>query len=54
MTAHATQFITPLTFEQLTGRRCMVDAFDRNFAHQVEHTAPQANRPEAGAITSQP
>ena len=39
MTAHATQFITPLTFEQLTGRRCMVDAFDRNFAHQVEHIA---------------
>ena len=39
MTAHATQFITPLTFEQLTGRRCMVDTFDRNFAHQVEHIA---------------
>ena len=39
MTAHATQFITPLTFEQLTGRRCMVDAFDRNFTHHVEHIA---------------
>ena len=39
MTAHATQFITPLTFEQLTGRRCMVDTFDRNFSHQVEHIA---------------
>ena len=39
MTAHATQFITPLTFEQLTGRRCMVDTFDRNFPHQVEHIA---------------
>ena len=39
MTAHATQFITPLTFQQLTGRRCMVDAFDRNFTHHVEHIA---------------
>ena len=39
MTAHATQFIAPLTFEQLTGNRCMVDTFDRNFAHQVEHIA---------------
>jgi len=39
MTAHATQFITPLTFEQLTGNRCMVDTFDRNFSHQVEHIA---------------
>ena len=39
MTQHATQFIAPLTFEQLTGRRVMVDTFDRNFAHQVEHIA---------------
>ena len=39
MTEHATQFIAPLTFEQLTGRRCMVDTFDRNFSHQVEHIA---------------
>ena len=37
MTKNATQFITPLTFEELTGRRCMVDTFDRNFNHQVEH-----------------
>ena len=37
MTRNATQFITPLTFEQLTGRRAMVDTFDRNFTHQVEH-----------------
>ena len=37
MTQNATQFITPLTFEQLTGRRTMVDTFDRNFTHQVEH-----------------
>ena len=37
MTQNATQFITPLTFEQLTGNRTMVDTFDRNFTHQVEH-----------------
>lgn len=39
MTKNATQFVTPLTFEQLTGRRTMVDTFDRNFSHQVEHIA---------------
>ena len=37
MTHNATQFVTPLTFEQLTGHRTMVDTFDRNFSHQVEH-----------------
>ena len=37
MTRNATQFITPLTFEQLTGRKVMIDTFDRNFVHQVEH-----------------
>lgn len=37
MTENATKFVTPLTFEQLTGRRTMVDTFDRNFSHQVEH-----------------
>ena len=37
MTEHATKFIAPLTFEQLTGNRTMVDTFDRNFSHQVEH-----------------
>lgn len=39
MTKNATEFVTPLTFEQLTGRRGMVDTFDRNFSHQVEHIA---------------
>ena len=39
MTENATKFISPLTFEQLTGRRTMVDTFDRNFSHQVEHIA---------------
>lgn len=37
MTQNATKFVTALTFEQLTGRRTMVDTFDRNFSHQVEH-----------------
>ena len=37
MTENATKFITPLTFEQLTGRRTMVDTFDRNFPHNVAH-----------------
>ena len=39
MTKNATEFITPLTFEQLTGRRVMVDTFNRNFSHNVEHIA---------------
>ena len=37
MTENATKFITPLTFEQLTGRKTLVDTFDRNFVHQIEH-----------------
>ncbi len=37
MTDNATQFVTPLTFEQLTGNKCLTDTFDRNFIHQVEH-----------------
>ena len=37
MTKNATEFISPLTFEELTGRRVMVNTFDRNFEHQVEH-----------------
>lgn len=39
MTAHATEFITPLTFESLTGNRTIVDTFDRNHPHEVEHIA---------------
>ncbi|MCD8367854.1 MAG: bifunctional phosphopantothenoylcysteine decarboxylase/phosphopantothenate--cysteine ligase CoaBC [Clostridiales bacterium] len=37
MTKHATEFITPLTFEQLTGHRVAVDTFDRSFSYQVGH-----------------
>lgn len=37
MTQNATQFITPLTFETLTGQKCMVDTFDRDFKFEVTH-----------------
>lgn len=39
LTEHATQFIGPHTFESLTHNRVMVDTFDRNFPHHVEHVA---------------
>lgn len=37
MTENATKFIHPITFESLTGRKCMTDTFDRNFSFEVEH-----------------
>lgn len=39
MTRNACNFITPTTFETLTGNKCLVDTFDRNFEFQVEHVA---------------
>lgn len=39
MTPNATQFVGPITFESLTGNRCLIDTFDRNFQYQVEHVA---------------
>ena len=39
MTENATRFIAPLTFEALTGTRCMVDTFDRSFSFEIEHVA---------------
>ena len=39
ITENATQFITPVTFESLTGNKCLVDTFDRNFKFSVEHIA---------------
>ncbi len=39
MTQNATQFITPITFETLTGNKCMVDTFDRNFQFHVAHVS---------------
>ncbi len=39
MTENACNFINPITFETLTGNKCIVDTFDRNFQHSVEHVA---------------
>ncbi len=39
MTQNATNFINPITFETLTGNKCLVDTFDRNFQFNVEHVA---------------
>ena len=39
MTKNACNFITPTTFETITGNKCLVDTFDRNFEFQVEHVA---------------
>lgn len=39
MTQNATNFINPITFETLTGNKCLTDTFDRNFQYNVEHVA---------------
>ena len=39
MTRNATNFINPIAFETLTGNKCLVDTFDRNFQFNVEHVA---------------
>ena len=39
MTKNATNFINPITFETLTGNKCLVDTFDRNFQFSVEHVS---------------
>ena len=39
MTKNATKFINPITFETLTGHKCLVDTFDRNFEFNIEHVA---------------
>lgn len=45
MTRNATNFINPISFESITGNKCLVDTFDRNFQYSVEHVAlaKQAN-----------
>ena len=52
MTENATNFINPITFESLTGNKCLVDTFDRNFQFQVEHVsiAKQAAPASANVI----
>ncbi len=39
MTKNATNIINPITFETLTGHKCLVDTFDRNFNYNIEHVA---------------
>ena len=39
MTKNAVNFINPITFETLTGHKCLVDTFDRNFEFSVEHVS---------------
>lgn len=39
MTPNATNFINPITFETLTGNKCLIDTFDRNFQYNVEHVS---------------
>lgn len=39
MTQNACNFINPITFETLTGNKCLVDTFDRNFQFNVEHVS---------------
>ena len=39
LTQNATNFINPITFETLTGNKCLVDTFDRNFQFSVEHVS---------------
>ena len=39
MTENATKFINPITFETLTGNKCLIDTFDRNFQFNVGHVS---------------
>lgn len=39
MTENATNFLNPITFETLTGNKCLIDTFDRNFQYSVEHVS---------------
>ena len=39
MTQNATKFISPITFEELTKHKCLVDTFDRNFEYNIAHIA---------------
>lgn len=51
MTEHATSFINPITFEELTGNKCLVDTFDRNFQFQVQHIS-LAKRADRSSVIS--
>ena len=49
MTKNAGQFINPITFETLTGNKCLTDTFDRNFQFNVEHVE-LAKRADAAIV----
>lgn len=49
MTKNAANFIHPITFESLTGNKCLIDTFDRNFQFQVEHVE-LAKRADAALV----
>lgn len=49
LTQNATEFITPLTFETLTGNKCLTSTFDRNFEWDVKHVS-LAKRADAVVI----
>lgn len=49
MTKNAGQFISPITFETLTGNKCLTDTFDRNFQFNVEHVE-LAKRADAAIV----
>ena len=54
MTKNATQFITPVTFETLTGHKCMVDTFDRDFKFEVTHISSSPRWPTASPMICSP
>lgn len=37
MTKNATEFITPLTFETLSGNKCIIDTFEKKSYYNIEH-----------------
>ena len=49
MTQNATNFINPITFETLTGNKCLIDTFDRNFQFNVEHVSLAKKAEKLGA-----
>ena len=50
MTQNATNFINPITFETLTGNKCLIDTFDRNFQFNVEHVSLAKKAANAGGV----
>ena len=49
MTKNAENFINPITFETLTGNKCLIDTFDRNFHARAQVTSADLCRRREGA-----